>query len=110
MQNGFVESFNGSFRDECLNEALSSSLPQARDAIIARKEDYNCNGPRSSLSNITPNEFAMKMAMKKQAASGQIKNPGLSRKLEGTRVSGHRSEYFPTQNRPYRWIGAVCLF
>ncbi|MBW3097155.1 DDE-type integrase/transposase/recombinase [Pseudohoeflea sp. DP4N28-3] len=38
MQIGFVESFNG---DECLNETLFSSLPQARDAITAWKEDYN---------------------------------------------------------------------
>ena len=45
MQNGFVESFNGSFRDECLNETLFSSLPQARDAITAWKEDYNRNRP-----------------------------------------------------------------
>lgn len=41
MQNGFVESFNGSFRDECLNEALFSSLTQARTEISARKEYYN---------------------------------------------------------------------
>ncbi len=41
MQNGFVESFNGSFRDECLNETLFSSLAQARAAITAWKEDYN---------------------------------------------------------------------
>ena len=41
MQNGFVESFNGSFRDECLNETLFSSLTQARIEIAAWKEDYN---------------------------------------------------------------------
>jgi putative transposase len=58
MQNGFVESFNGSFRDEC----------QARAAITAWKEDYNRNRPHSSLGNITPSEFAMKMIMEKQAA------------------------------------------
>jgi putative transposase len=68
MQNGFVESFNGSFRDECLNETLFSSLTQARAAITVRKEDYNRNRPHSSLGNITPREFAMKMAMEKQAA------------------------------------------
>jgi hypothetical protein len=33
MQNGFIESFNGSFRDECLNETLFSSLPEARVRI-----------------------------------------------------------------------------
>ena len=35
MQNGFVESFNGSFRDECLNETLFSSLPHARAEICS---------------------------------------------------------------------------
>ncbi|PYE29791.1 integrase-like protein [Rhizobium sp. PP-WC-1G-195] len=60
MQNGFFESVNGSFRDECLNETLYSSLAQARAAITAWKEDYNRTRPHSSLGNITPNEFAMK--------------------------------------------------
>jgi putative transposase len=68
MQNGFVESFNGSFRDECLNETLFSSLTQARAAIATWKEDYNRNRPHSSLGNITPNEFATKMTLEKQAA------------------------------------------
>lgn len=68
MQNAFVESFNGSFRDECLNETLFSSLPQARQHITAWKEDYNRNRPHSSLGNITPHEFTMKMALEKQAA------------------------------------------
>ncbi len=35
MQNGFVESFNGSFRDDCLNETLFSSLAHARAEIAA---------------------------------------------------------------------------
>ena len=68
MQNGFVESFNGSFRDECLNETLFSSLAETRSRIIAWKEDYNRNRPHSSLGNLTPHEFAMKMALQKQAA------------------------------------------
>jgi transposase InsO family protein len=41
MQNGFIESFNGSFRDELLSEALFTSLPEARDRITDWKEDYN---------------------------------------------------------------------
>ncbi len=68
MQNGFVESFNGSFRDECLNETLFSSLTQARIEITAWKEDYNRNRPHSSLGNITPSEFASQIALEKQAA------------------------------------------
>ena len=67
MQNGLVESFNGSFRDECLNETLFSSLAEARTQITIWKEDYNNHRPHSSLGNITSNEFDMKMALAKQA-------------------------------------------
>ena len=58
MQNGFVESFNGSFRDECLNETLFSSLTDARHHITLWKEDYNVTRPHSSLGNLTPREYA----------------------------------------------------
>lgn len=68
MQNGFVESFNGSFRDECLNETLFSTLNQARHHITKWKEDYNQNRPHSSLGNLTPNEYVTKMMLQKQAA------------------------------------------
>lgn len=67
-QNGFIESFNGSFRDECLNETLFSSLAEARERIGAWKEDYNTQRPHSSLGNITPNEFARKFVLERQAA------------------------------------------
>jgi len=39
-QNAFVESFNGRLRDECLNDALFSTLVEARSAIASWKEDY----------------------------------------------------------------------
>ncbi len=52
MQNAFVESFNGSFRDELLNETLFSSLAEAREKITHWKEDYNRNRPHSSLGKL----------------------------------------------------------
>ena len=73
MQNAFIESFNGSFRDECLNETLFSSLVQARAAITAWKEDDNRNRPHSSLGNITPSEFAFKMARKNRPHEARLK-------------------------------------
>ena len=66
-QSAFIESFNGSFRDECLNETLFSSLAAARSEITKWKEDYNQKRPHSSLGNLTPNEFVAKMMLKKQA-------------------------------------------
>lgn len=68
MQNGFIESFNGSFRDECLNETLFSSLQEARQRIATWKEDYNTTRPHSSLGNLTPDEFARRLEDRKRAA------------------------------------------
>ena len=56
-QNAFVESFNGRFRDECLNEHEFSSLAEARAIIEDWRLDYNANRPHRSLKNQTPEEF-----------------------------------------------------
>jgi putative transposase len=58
MQNGFVESFNGRLRDECLNEHLFSSYTHARRIIEAWRADYNTRRPHTSLDGLTPTEFA----------------------------------------------------
>lgn len=57
MQNGFVESFNGRLRDECLNEHLFSNLHHARQLITAWRTDYNHHRPHSSLDGLTPWEY-----------------------------------------------------
>ena len=58
MQNGFVESFNGRMRDECLNEHLFPSLRHARNLIAAWRIDFNQHRPHSSLAGMTPTEYA----------------------------------------------------
>lgn len=58
MQNGYVESFNGKFRDECLNEHWFTSLPQSRDIIANWRRDYNEVRPHSSCGRIPPAKFA----------------------------------------------------
>jgi putative transposase len=58
QQNGFMESFNGKLRDECLNEQVFSSLVEARRIIEAWRNDYNTERPHSSLGYQTPEEFA----------------------------------------------------
>ena len=54
QQNGFVESFNGRFRDECLNEHLFGSLAATRRIIEAWRTDYNTQRPHTSLGGLTP--------------------------------------------------------
>lgn len=55
--NPFVESFNGSFRDECLNAHWFLSLEDATEKIESWREEYNCYRPHSSLNDLTPAEF-----------------------------------------------------
>ena len=57
IQNAFIESFNGKFRDECLNEHWFVSLQDAREKIEAWRRDYNEVRPHSALGNRTPEEF-----------------------------------------------------
>jgi putative transposase len=60
-----VESFNGKFRDECLNEHWFRSLAEAREIIGAWRADYNQRRPHSSLGHLTPNEYAHKRQEKR---------------------------------------------
>lgn len=57
-ENAYIESFNGRFRDECLNEHWFLSLAHARSVIEAWRIEYNTERPHSSLGNRTPEEFA----------------------------------------------------
>jgi putative transposase len=56
--NPFIESFNGSFRDECLNTHWFLSLEDAREKVETWRYDYNHFRPHSSLENSTPALFA----------------------------------------------------
>ena len=55
--NPFIESFNGRFRDECLNQSVFEDLEDARDRIEQWRREYNEERPHSSLGNRTPQEF-----------------------------------------------------
>jgi putative transposase len=57
-ENAYIESFNGKFRDECLNEHWFINLAHARNVIEAWRNEYNTERPHSSLGNRTPQEFA----------------------------------------------------
>jgi putative transposase len=57
-QNGYIESFNGKLRDECLNEHVFTSLQEAKRLVEAWREEYNERRPHSSLGGKTPNEMA----------------------------------------------------
>ena len=60
-QNAYIESFNGKFRDECLNENWFTSLAHAQAVIGAWRRDYNEVRPHSAIGNRTPAAFATRL-------------------------------------------------
>lgn len=61
-QNGTCESFNGKFRDECLSVEWFRSRDEARVVIEQWRKHYNEDRPHSALGNLTPAEYATKLA------------------------------------------------
>lgn len=62
MQNGYIESFNGKLRAECLNQHWFRNVPEAKELIENWRLDYNQVRPHSSLDNLTPEEYALKLS------------------------------------------------
>lgn len=56
-ENGFVESFQGRFRDECLNAEIFLNLEDAKTKIGAWRDHYNRYRPHSALGNLSPTEY-----------------------------------------------------
>ena len=61
-QNAFVESLNGKFRNECLNQHWFRTLDEAKYEIDLWREHYNKVGPHSALGYVLPEEFASQAA------------------------------------------------
>jgi putative transposase len=68
QQNGFVESFIGRLRDECLNEEVFVTLAEARAAVERWRHDYNHVRPHSAHGGLTPD------AVRLNPAAGRLRN------------------------------------
>jgi transposase InsO family protein len=60
-QNAYIESFNGRFRDECLNEHWFTSLAHAQVVIEAWRREYNEERPKKGLGGLTPAAYAKRL-------------------------------------------------
>jgi len=60
-QNAYIESFNGRFRDECLNEHWFTSVPHACAVIEAWRREYNDERPKKALGGLTPAAYARQL-------------------------------------------------
>ena len=75
QQNGLIESFNGSLRDECLNEEIFDSLADARQKLALWRYDYNNVRPHSSLGNKTPAEARRVLELPDSNTPGALAQP-----------------------------------
>src|ERR1700730_3571947 len=71
-QNAYVESLNGRFRDECLNEHWFTSLAHARAVIEAWRSEYNQERPKKSLGGLSPAAYAKQLAKTAITMPGKI--------------------------------------
>jgi len=65
-QNAYIESFNGKFRDECLNDHYFNTLAHARAVIAEWRRDYNEARPHSAIGRMPPAEFAARHRLRSE--------------------------------------------
>ncbi len=87
QQNAFIESFNGSLRDELLNEEIFDTLDDARRKLALWRYDYNTVRPHSSLGNQTPLEARRTLEQFESSAPGAL-------------AQNHRPDYQSQTRRP----------
>ncbi|QDI74468.1 IS3 family transposase [Leisingera aquaemixtae] len=75
QQNAFIESFNGSLRDELLNEELFDTLDDARRKLALWRYDYNNVRPHSSLGNRTPMQARQALELFEGSAPAALAKP-----------------------------------
>jgi putative transposase len=92
QENAFAESFIGRLRDECLNEALFSSLAHARQALIEWRDDYN--NVRFARQSVTR---CLCKTRRSRDATGRIAAEGPRCVIDPQRLKCNR-------NSPHRWI------
>ena len=63
--NAYIESFNGSLRDECLNVHWFEDLTDAKEKLQAWQSDYNENRPHRSLNNLSPLQYKAQWAKRR---------------------------------------------
>jgi len=77
-ENGYIESFNGRLRDECLNVQVFFTVADARDKLERWRQDYNQVRPHSALGDSAPEVFASAWQTAATIASSDGLREGLS--------------------------------
>ena len=99
VENGFIESFNGRLRDECLNVEWFSTLDDARRKLAKFREHYNHERPHSALADRTPAAFAALHREKASTLMGRALQSLLIEPLECAKPASTAGERtYPTPN------------
>ena len=72
-ENSYIESLNDKLRDECLNREIFRNSKEAQTIVEAWRQEYNNHRPHSSLSYLTPSEFARRYYERNQLT--EVKQP-----------------------------------
>ncbi len=100
VENGFIESFNGRLRDECLNVEWFVSLDDARRKLAKFREHYNHERPHSSLADRTPAAFAALHQTKASTLLGRALQSLLMEPLECAKPASTAGERTYTAPKP----------
>jgi putative transposase len=94
VENGYIESFNGRLRDECLNGEVFFTLTDAREKLERWRRDYNQQRPHSALADRTPEEFAQEVGCRPFALSS-VDKAG-PRPCQGSAAAGQKAPVLDT--------------
>jgi hypothetical protein len=89
VENGYIESFNGRLRDECLNGEIFFDLADTREKLERWRRDYNEHRPHSSLEDRTPAEFAT--AARQRAFALPSVNKAGPQPCQGSAAAGQKT-------------------
>jgi putative transposase len=98
VQNGYIESFNGRLRDECLNGEIFFGLSDAREKLDRWRRDYNEKRPHTGLADRTPEEFVRTLGGRPFALP--IVSKTESTACQGFAVAGQKPPALDTQPPP----------
>jgi Integrase core domain len=100
VENGFIESFNGRLRDECLNVEWFVSLQDARQKLAKFREHYNHERPHSALADRTPAAFAeLHRRVTEKTSTSLGRNPHETRGIGLLTLKNSSSDWYRKMGR-----------
>jgi len=83
--NGYIESFNGRLRDECLNVEVFFALSDVREKLARWRNDYNQLRPHSALADRSPEEFVRGW---RESSAASLRTAGPAKQMPAGAVQG----------------------